>query len=82
MAGNETRGEPAGTRRPSAARERLLTTAWVSAGILSVLHTGIRREWLPQELGFGSGMTCWRRLRDPNRAGVWDRLHLAAGGVA
>lgn len=44
-------------------------------GILFVLHTGIQWEWLPQELGFGSGMTCWRRLRDWNEAGVWDRLH-------
>jgi transposase len=32
-------------------------------------------EFLPQELGFGSGMTCWRRLRDWNEAGVWERLH-------
>ncbi|WP_405838484.1 IS5 family transposase [Streptomyces platensis] len=44
-------------------------------GVLFVLHTGIQWEWLPQELGFGSGMTCWRRLRDWNEAGVWDRLH-------
>jgi hypothetical protein len=35
----------------------------------------IRWEFLPQELGFGSGMTCWRRLRDWNDAGVWQRLH-------
>lgn len=27
-----------------------------------VLHTGILWEHLPQELGFGSGMTCRRRL--------------------
>ncbi len=40
-----------------------------------MLHTGIQWEWLPQELGFGSGMTCWRRLRDWHEAGVWDRLH-------
>jgi transposase len=40
---------------------------------LSVLYTGIRREFLPQELGFGSGMTCRRRLRDWNEAGVWQR---------
>jgi transposase len=38
-------------------------------GILLVLYTGIRWEFLPQELGFGSGMTCWRRLRDWNDAG-------------
>lgn len=25
--------------------------------------------------GFGSGMTCWRRLQEWNRAGVWQRLH-------
>jgi transposase len=31
-------------------------------GILLVLHTGIGWEDVPQELGFGSGMTCWRRL--------------------
>nr|WP_323377565.1 transposase [Streptomyces sp. RB17] len=34
----------------------------VFQGILFVLHTGIAWEHLPQELGFGSGMTCWRRL--------------------
>jgi transposase len=33
-------------------------------GILFVLYTGIPWEFLPQELGCGSGMTCWRRLRD------------------
>lgn len=45
-------------------------------GILFVLRTGIAWEDLPQELGFGSGMTCWRRLRDWQAAGVWHRLHL------
>ncbi|MFD8376393.1 transposase [Streptomyces sp. NPDC059688] len=29
-------------------------------GILFVLHT--EWEFLPQEMGFGSGMTCWRCL--------------------
>lgn len=47
----------------------------VLCGILFVLYTGIRWEWLPGELGFGCGMTCWRRLRDWNNAGVWQRLH-------
>ena len=47
----------------------------VMCGILFVLYTGIRWEFLPQELGFGSGMTCWRRLRDWNEAGVWQQLH-------
>ena len=39
------------------------------------VHQGRQVEFLPQELGFGSGMTCWRRLRDWNDAGVWTRLH-------
>jgi transposase len=45
-------------------------------GILFVLRTGIAWEDLPQELGFGSGMTCWRRLREWQAAGVWHQLHL------
>ena len=44
-------------------------------GILFVLKTGIRWEDLPQELGCGSGMTCWRRLRDWHEASVWQALH-------
>lgn len=47
----------------------------VLCGILSVRYTGIRCEWLPVELGFGSGMTCWRRLRDWNNAEVRQRMH-------
>lgn len=43
-------------------------------GVLFVLHSGIGWEHLPQELGFGSGMTCWR-LERWCRAGVFDRLH-------
>ncbi|AEV84259.1 transposase [Actinoplanes sp. SE50] len=44
-------------------------------GISFVLHTGIGWEDLPQELGFGSGMTCWRRLQRWTEAGVFDRVH-------
>lgn len=44
-------------------------------GILFVLKTGIPWEYLPAEMGCGSGMSCWRRLRDWREAGVWDRLH-------
>jgi transposase len=47
----------------------------VLTGVLFVLKTGIPWEDLPQEMGCGSGMTCWRRLRDWHEAGVWDRLH-------
>jgi transposase len=47
----------------------------VLTGILFVLKTGIGWEHLPQELGCGSGMTCWRRLNEWQQAGVWQRLH-------
>jgi transposase len=44
-------------------------------GILFVLKTGIPWEDLPQEMGCGCGMTCWRRLRDWQAQGIWDRIH-------
>ena len=44
-------------------------------GILFVLKSGIPWEMLPQEMGCGSGMTCWRRLKEWNEAGVWEDLH-------
>ncbi|WP_442788423.1 transposase [Kitasatospora sp. YST-16] len=60
-------------RRPATGRPSLGDRGCLQ-GILFVLHTGIQWEWLPQELGFGSGMTCWRRLREWQDTGVWDRL--------
>src|SRR5947209_16569060 len=62
------RPRPEGGRRPVPHRAAL-------TGIVFVLKSGIPWEMLPQELGCGSGMTCWRRLRDWQRAGVWRRLH-------
>ena len=44
-------------------------------GILFVLLTGIQWEMLPQEMGCGCGMTCWRRLAEWHKAGVWQRVH-------
>ena len=44
------------------------------AGIIFVLRSGIPWEMLPREVGC-SGMTCWRRLRDWQEAGVWAALH-------
>jgi transposase len=44
-------------------------------GILFVLLTGIQWEYLPQEMGCGCGMTCWRRLRDWQQKGIWQKLH-------
>jgi transposase len=42
-------------------------------GILFVLRTSLPWEYLPREMGC-SGMTCWRRLRDWQQAGVWERI--------
>lgn len=44
-------------------------------GIIFVLKSGIPWEMLPQEMGCGSGMTCWRRLQEWHEAGVWEDLH-------
>src|SRR5512132_1868892 len=45
------------------------------AGIIDRLHTGIPWRVLPtDQLGCGSPVTCWRRLRDWQRAGVWQQL--------
>jgi transposase len=41
-----------------------LTDREVLRGTLYMLHTGIQFEYLPQDLGFGSGMWCWSRLQD------------------
>ena len=59
--------------RPKGGRPRIPDRAALT-GILFVLKTGIQWEWLPQEMGCGAGMTCWRRLRDWQQAGVWQRL--------
>lgn len=48
----------------------------VLTGILFVLRSGIPWRMLRQEIGCGSGVTCWRRLRERQRRGVWKRLHL------
>lgn len=55
-------------RKPIGNREAL-------TGILFVLISGVPWEMLPQELGCGSGMSCWRRLRDWTAAGVWQKIH-------
>jgi len=61
---------PKGGRRPVPHRAAL-------TGIVFVLKSGIPWEMLPQEMGCGSGMTCWRRLRAWQQAGVWHKLHHA-----
>jgi transposase len=62
------RSKPKGGR-PSIPDRATLT------GILFVLKSGLPWEMLPAEMGCGSGMSCWRRLRDWQAAGVWAALH-------
>ena len=59
---------PKGGRPPVPNRKAL-------TGILFVLKTGIGWEDLPQEMGCGSGMTCWRRLQAWKRRGILDKIH-------
>ncbi len=47
----------------------------VLEGIPLVLSTGIGWATLPTELGYGSGWTCWRRMRDWSESGFFDRVH-------
>ena len=61
---------PPESPKPQGGRPRVPDRACLT-GIIFVLKTGIPWELLPQEMGCGSDMTCWRRLRD------WQRLHHA-----
>jgi transposase len=67
---------PPESPKPKGGRTRVEDRA-VLAGILFVLKTGIPWEMLPKEMGYGSGMTCWRRLREWQATGVWERFHRA-----
>jgi len=59
--------------RPKGGRRRVPARAALT-GILFVRRSGIPWEMRPAEMGCGSGMTCWRRRRDWQPAGVWDQL--------
>jgi transposase len=50
-------------------------------GILYVLRHGIPWRALPRFEGLPSGQTCWRRLDQWEKAGVWSRLMLGLQGL-
>src|SRR5438552_16603547 len=62
--------------KPKGGRPRVPDRAALT-GIIFVLRSGLPWEMLPQEMGCGSGVTCWRRLRDWQEADVWRSLHRA-----
>lgn len=59
---------PQGGRPPVSNRNAL-------TGIVFVLRSGIPWNLLPQEMGSGSGVTCWRRLREWTKLGIWPVVH-------
>lgn len=65
---------PVKPRRKLHSGRKPLSPRGCLTGILFVLRSGIPWEMLPQEMGCGSGMTCWRRLRDWQQAGVWKTI--------
>ncbi len=71
--------EPLLPNEPSKARggRPRIPDRMVLSGIIFVLKSGIPGRMLPRKMGFGSGVTCWRRLRDWQKAGVWHHLHRA-----
>jgi transposase len=44
-------------------------------GIIFINRTGVPWQMLPREAFGVSGSSCWRRLREWTRAGIWPQLH-------
>ena len=64
---------PVKRRRKTHPGRKPLDDRRILTGILFVLQSGIPWEMLPQEMGCGSGMACWRRLR------AWQKWRKKSG---
>jgi transposase len=64
---------PPATPKSWGGRPRVPDRAALS-GIIFVLRQGSRWRDLPQALGCGSGVTCWRQLRRWQELGVWQAV--------
>lgn len=65
---------PQQTASPKGGRPPVSNRACLT-GILFILKSGVPWNMLPQEMGCGSGVTCWRRLQEWTHAEVWPELH-------
>jgi transposase len=74
---------PAPPRPPYGGRHRTISDRNCFAAIVFMARTSTPWRLLPaRELGCGSAATCWRRLTEWAKAGVFDQLHrLARRGV-
>jgi transposase len=68
---------PAPPRPPYGGRHRTISDRACFAAIVFMARTSTPWRLLPaRELGCGSPATCWRRLTEWAKAGVFDQLHL------
>jgi transposase len=68
---------PAPPRPPYGGRHRVIPDRTCFAAIVYMARTSIPWRLLPaRELGCGSPATCWRRLTEWAKAGLFDALHL------
>jgi transposase len=68
---------PAPPRPPYGGRHRTISDRACLAAIVYMARTSTPWRLLPtRELGCGSPATCWRRLTEWAKAGVFDALHL------
>lgn len=55
-------------------RRKVISDRSVLNGLLYVLQQGIAFDELPKNLGYGSGMTVWKRLEEWKRGDTWTKI--------